>query len=139
MIVLDRPVRFEDVDAAGIVFFPRYLSYCHDAMERLFDAVPGGYVALITRRRIGFPAVHVESDFAAPLRYGDAARIEASVTALGTTSCKLRYAMSRAGDGVHVATVVHVTVSTNLQTMEKLPHPADVRAALEAHLSAPPG
>jgi len=55
-----RPVRFEEVDAAQIVFFPRFLSYCHEAMEELFDGVEGGYVALIRDRRIGVPAVHVE-------------------------------------------------------------------------------
>jgi acyl-CoA thioesterase FadM len=29
MFVHDRPVLFEDVDAARIVFFPRVLGYCH--------------------------------------------------------------------------------------------------------------
>ena len=135
MIVTERPVRFEEVDAAGIVFFGRFFHYCHDAMERLFDGVPGGYVDLITRRRIGFPAVHVEADYKAPLRYGDVARIETSVAKLGTTSCTFRYVFTRAKDGVHVATLEHVTVSSALDTMTKVPHPPDVRALLEEHLA----
>ncbi|NVL83963.1 acyl-CoA thioesterase, partial [Escherichia coli] len=76
----DRPVHFEDVDAAGIVFFARFFAYCHDAMERFFDGVDGGYVALITERKIGFPAVHASSDFKAPITYGDVARIAGTVT-----------------------------------------------------------
>ncbi len=36
MIVLEREVRFEDVDPAQIVFFARFLSYAHEAMERFF-------------------------------------------------------------------------------------------------------
>lgn len=135
MIVHERPVRFEDVDAAGIVFFARFLGYCHDAMERLFDELPGGYVDLITRRRIGFPAVHVDADFTAPLRFGDVARIATSVAKLGTTSCTFRYVFTRARDGAAVATIEHVTVSSDLETMVKVPHPSDVRALLEKHLA----
>ena len=50
MIDYERPIRFEEVDAAGIVFFGRFSSYCHDAMERLFDAVSGGYATFGARR-----------------------------------------------------------------------------------------
>lgn len=135
MITHDRPVKFEDVDAAGVVFFARFSTYAHDAMERLFDGLPGGYAALVMERHVGFPAVHVATDFKAPLRYGDRARITATVLKLGTTSCHLQFAFTRARDGVTAATAAHVHVCTNLVTMTKLPYPEDVRAALEAHLA----
>ena len=133
MIVHDRTVRFEDIDAAGIVFFARFSNYCHDAMERFFDELPGGYAALIVERKVGFPAVHVDSDFAAPLRYGDVARIEGTVTKLGTTSCHMHFKVMRAKDGALVATARHVHVCADLATMTKLPFPPDVRTALEHH------
>lgn len=133
MIDYERPVRFEEVDAAGIVFFGRFASYCHDAMERFFDALPGGYAAMIMGRRVGFPAVHVTSDFKAPIRYGDIARITGTVTKLGTTSCHLAFSITRASDGVDVASMSHVHVCTDLTTMTKLTLPADIRAALETH------
>lgn len=133
MIDYERPVRFEEVDAAGIVFFGRFSSYCHDAMERFFDGLPGGYAALITERKIGFPAVHVTSDFKAPIRYGDIARITGIVTKLGTTSCHFGFALTRAKDGVDVATMSHVHVCTDLTAMTKLVLPADIRAVLETH------
>ena len=134
MIVHERAVRFEDVDAAGILFFGRYMHYCHDAMERFFDGVTGGYVDLITRRKIGFPAVHVDADFQAPLRYGDVARIEVSVEKVGTTSATFSYSMIRTRDGVKVASVRHVTVATDLTKMTKVPLPDDVRALLHQHV-----
>lgn len=133
MIDYERPVRFEEVDAAGIVFFGRFASYCHDAMERFFEALPGGYAVLIMQRKIGFPAVHVTSDFRAPIRYGDIARITGTVTKLGTTSCHFSFAITRASDGVDVATMSHVHVCTDLTTMTKLALPADVRAVLAMH------
>lgn len=126
-------MRFEDIDAAGIVFFARFLNYAHDAMERLFDDLPGGYAALIMKRGIGFPAVHASTDFMAPIRYGDTARVTATVEKLGTTSCHLHFAFARASDGVAIATSSHVHVCTSLATMTKLELPADVRAALEKH------
>jgi 4-hydroxybenzoyl-CoA thioesterase len=137
VIVHDRPVLFEDVDAAGIVFFARFLGYCHEAMERLFDGVEGGYKGLILDRRIGFPAVHVTTDFSSPLRYGDVARVEALVTKLGQTACHLHFTITRAKDGALVATMSHVAVCSDLTTLTKLALPPDVRTALETHLGAP--
>ena len=128
-------MRFEDIDAAGIVFFARFLNYAHDATERLFDELPGGYAALIMQRGIGFPAVHATTDFTAPIKYGDTARITAAVTKLGTTSAHLQFAFMRLSDGAAMATASHVHVCTSLATMTKLPFPPDVRAALEKHLT----
>lgn len=133
MIVYERPVRFEDVDAAGLVFFARFLGYCHEAMEALFAGADGGYVGLVIDRKIGFPAVKVTAEYQAPLRYGDVVRIEVSVGHIGTTSCILRYVLSRVGDGVQVATVEHVTVATDMTRVSKVPIPPDARRVLEAH------
>ncbi len=106
-------------------------------MRRSVDALPGGYASLIMDRKVGFPAVHVTSDFKSPIRYGDIARITGTVTKLGTTSCHFSFAITRAKDGAPVATMSHVHVCTNLVTLTKLPFPADVHAALSAHLVTP--
>lgn len=136
MIVYDRPVRFEDVDAAGIVFFARFFGYCHEAMEALFSSLPGGYVDLVVKRKVGFPAVHVEADFKSPLRYGDVARISIDVTKIGNKSTTLRYSLARASDGKPVAVVSHVCAVCNLDTLKALPIPDDIRGVLEQNLVA---
>ena len=140
MIVFERPVHFQDVDAAGIVFYARLVEYTHDAMAHFFGALEtstpevSGYVDLIMRRRIGFPAVHIEADFRAPLRYGDVVLVETSLTKVGTSSCSFRYVLRRKHDSVVAGTVTHVAVSTALETVTKVPLPADCRKLLEAHL-----
>ena len=134
MIVYDRPVRFEDVDAAGIVFFARFFGYCHEAMEALFSSLPGGYVDLVVKRKVGFPAVHVEADFKSPLRYGDVCRIAIDVTKIGQKSTTLRYSLSRAADGTAVAIVSHVCAVCNLDTLKSVPIPDDIRGVLEKNL-----
>ena len=133
-----RPVRFEDVDAARIVFFSRFLNYCHEAMEALFGDLEGGYVGLIVERHVGLPAVHVECDFASPLRYGDVARIDVSVDRIGRSSCAFRYAITREQGGAKVATIVHVCAVSDLRELKSIPIPDDMRAVLTRHLTPPP-
>jgi 4-hydroxybenzoyl-CoA thioesterase len=131
-VSLRRPIRFEEVDAAGIVFFPRILGYCHEAMEDFFAPLEGGYARLILERKIGLPAVHLDVDFTAPLRYGDTIDIRTTVDRLGRTSASLRYAVANAASGVIAATIVHVVVATDLVRLRPIEWPADLRAVLES-------
>ncbi|MCC6557860.1 MAG: acyl-CoA thioesterase [Polyangiaceae bacterium] len=134
MVVYERPIRFEEVDAAAIVFFARFAGYAHEAMERFFAPLEGGYPGLILGRRIGLPAVRVDVEFSAPVRYGDALRIETSAARLGNRSATLRYRMLRARGGVLSAELWHTVVTTDLETLTSCAMPADVRALIEAHL-----
>ncbi|WP_438000266.1 acyl-CoA thioesterase [Sorangium sp. So ce185] len=136
MVSLDRPIKFEDVDAANIVFFARFLSYAHEAMERFFAPLEGGYARLILERRIGLPAVRVEADYAAPARYGETLRIETSVVHLGRRSATFRYRMVRAHDGVLSAELRHTVVTADLVQLVSVPMPDDVRALFRAHLES---
>jgi len=131
--VYERAVRFEEVDAARIVFFSRFLNYGHEAMEALLGGLDGGYVRLVNDRRIGMPAVHVECDFRAPLRFGDVARIETTAERIGNKSVTFLYRFFRKADGVDVATVRHVCAVTDLDAMRAIAVPDDVRALLEKH------
>jgi 4-hydroxybenzoyl-CoA thioesterase len=91
------PVRFADVDHAGIVYYPRFYHYFHIAFEEFFRARMGGsaYLDLLDRRRIGLPAVRSECDFRAPLRFGDVVRVEMSIDRLGGKSVGFRYRLFR--------------------------------------------
>jgi 4-hydroxybenzoyl-CoA thioesterase len=132
----ERAIRFEEVDAAHIVFFPRFLAYCHEAMEAMLAPLPGGYARLVLDRKIGLPAVHVEMDFTEPLRFGDVACIAVTVERLGKSSCTFRYDLSRKADGAKIASVQHVCAVSDLVTLRAVPIPEDVREVLSAHLPA---
>ncbi len=92
------PVRFSDIDHAGIVYYPRFFHMFHVAFEELWRARigPKAYSELIDRDRIGFPAVKAECEFKAPLRFGDTAEIEVSVSRMGARSITFRYRIYRA-------------------------------------------
>jgi len=136
--VYERKVRFEDVDAASIVFFPRVLAYCHEAMAELVDRHAGTYASWVVGRRIGLPTVHLEVDFTAPLRFGDVARVAVVVERLGRSSCTLGMTVSRAADDAPVAKVELVTVATDLAAMRSVPFPPELRAALESFAAVTP-
>jgi 4-hydroxybenzoyl-CoA thioesterase len=141
VIVFDRPIKFEEVDAANIVFFARFVTYAHEAMEHFFNAIEGGYAHLILERRVGFPAVHVEITFTAPARYGDVLRIETRVARIGNRSAVLWYRMHHAGTGLLACELRHTVVTTDLRTLKSCDMPDDVRALLAQHLepgSKPP-
>lgn len=133
MIAFHRAVKFEEVDAANIVFFARFVTYAHEAMEHFFNGVEGGYAGLILGRRVGFPAVHVEIDFSAPARYGDLLRIETTVAKVGRRSTVFHYRMINETRGVLSCDLKHTVVTTDLDSLKSCEMPADVRALLEAH------
>lgn len=94
------PVRFADVDHAGIVYYPVFFHYFHIAFEEFFRARMGGraYVELLDQDRIGFPAVKVECEYKAPLRFGDLIEVEMSLARLGTRSMTLQFVVFRCPD-----------------------------------------
>lgn len=106
-------------------------------MEHFFGRLPGGYVDLITKRRIGFPAVHFRADWKHPFRFGDVARFTTTVAKIGTTSVTFQYDVTRIRPGEpplpHSAAFEHVCVATALDRMEKVALPDDCRALFSEH------
>lgn len=85
-------VRFGDCDPAGIVYFPRFFDFFHQAMETWFPTHLGfGYDEFVRVRKLGFPAVHTEADFARPSRFGDRIEVHQRVTKLGRSSIAFAY------------------------------------------------
>lgn len=136
MKIYERNIGFDDVDAAGLVFFGRFLDYAHEAMEALFEELSGGYAALIIQRRVGLPAVHIDANYRAPLAYGDAVRVETSVRRVGRRSLTFFHRFIRARDGVLAAEILHTVACMDLARRQGCDMPDDVRRAAEAHLES---
>jgi len=137
MIEINIPIRFADVDAAGIVYYPRYFHFFHVAMEEFFDGALGiHYSKLVSDERMGLPTVHVETDFVSPLRYGDVLRFEVRVGKIGTTSVEWFFEGQDAKTDRRVVSARTVTVYSDLRTLEKRPVPQRLRELLEGTRSA---
>ena len=129
--VHSRPIRFAEVDPAGIVYYPRYLDFCHQAFEELWAARrgPRAYIELLERERLGLPTVHVEADYRQPSRFGDRIDIAISLVRLGTSSATLRYRISIEHEPTAiVAEITTVIVCVNMEGFAPVPMPAEIRA-----------
>jgi 4-hydroxybenzoyl-CoA thioesterase len=126
------PVRFGDVDHAKIVYYPRYFHFCHVAMEEMFaKAIGVPYHEVIGKDRLGFPAVHIESDFGKIVGFGETLRMEVGVERIGKSSVVFRYAGYRSSDGAKAFTASITTVAVDMDRFESIPIPAKYRSALE--------
>ena len=85
-------VRFGDVDAAGIAYFPSIFNMVHRVFEDLWEFHVGvPYADLISGQKLGFPLVNSNVDFKSPLRFGDIPRVVVTCEKLGRSSLTLRY------------------------------------------------
>jgi len=126
-------VRFGDADPAGLVYYPVIFHYFHVAMEEFFAARAGvSYARLMAEERLGFPAVKAETEFFAPLFYGDEADIEVAVARVGKSSVAFEYAARRASDAILCARSRQVHAAMNLDTRRAVPVPEHLRRAFAA-------
>jgi 4-hydroxybenzoyl-CoA thioesterase len=128
-------IRFDDVDGAGIVYYPQFFHLCHGAFEDFFDtAAPVSYPTLVKDRRLGFPTVRIESEFKAPLSYGDVAVVELTVKKIGRSSLVVAYDIRRKRDGVLTFHADITTVLVDLDSLKPVPIDDDLRGIFEQFL-----
>jgi 1,4-dihydroxy-2-naphthoyl-CoA hydrolase len=125
-----RAIRFQDIDAAGIIFYPRVLDMFHDVYVA-FLAFAGSPLPEVLKRGSWLaPVRHAEADYFKPLRFGDEISVEICRAHVAETEATLGYRIARAGGGevCAVGQVVHTFVDTSFKRM---PIPEGVRRALE--------
>ena len=126
---LTKKIRFGDIDAAGIAYYPKIVDYFHLALEEFFEEEVGvPYAEVITEQRIGFPTVHLQVDFQRPLSYGDEVVIVVSVERCGKSSVTWSYAIESEGTLCVQASVTTVTV--NLDNLRPVDTPEAIREVL---------
>ena len=129
-------VRFADVDDARVVYYPRYLHYCHVAFEEWMESGFGKpYAETFQQDAVGFPAVNVNVDYAAPSRFGDVLRIVVSVARVGTKSATIRYRFYADDSAPRVDARVTVAC-VDMNTFAAMPHPERFREFFERHVEA---
>lgn len=126
------PVRFGQVDCAGIMFYPRFFENFHAVFEDMFGAKLGRpYVTILTERRLGLPMVHLETDFRKAFRFGDPMRLLLDVTRIGRTSVTFRYRGFNGAETEPSVQALGTVALIHLDSFESVPFPPDIRAVLE--------
>jgi 4-hydroxybenzoyl-CoA thioesterase len=125
-------VRFGQVDAAGIVYYPRYFEMLNDVVEAWFaDALDEPFPRLVAQGT-GVPLVSCSVQFVAASRLGDELEMRLSATRLGRSSFDLRVECWGAGQNRFRAELRHAMVSLNPLVSVPLPDP--LRARINAYL-----
>jgi YbgC/YbaW family acyl-CoA thioester hydrolase len=70
-----KKVHWGDTDAAGVVWFPRFLGWFEDAEEELYAALGRPRQQLLDALNFGMPRVEVQTKFFSPARAGDQIRV----------------------------------------------------------------
>lgn len=124
-----RSVLFQEVDAAGIVFFARFFDWFHDAYIAAAEARGVRFDKVLADGVWGAPLVHAEADYREPLSYAERVTVDVESVDLGETSMTIAYTV-RGEDGTRVhATGRTIHVFIDRTTFRPRPVPDEVRAA----------
>ena len=129
-------IRFDDVDGAGIVYYPQFFHLCHAAFEDFFDdAAHVSYPEMIRGQQLAFPTVAIDSEFHAPLVYGDIAIVNLDIQKIGTSSVTFKYTVRRKRDGQLCFEASVTTVMVRTQDLKPTPLPENYRQLFERYLT----
>lgn len=106
-----RTIRFQDTDAAGVVYFSQILSLCHEAYEASLQQVDIDLKTFFGGDSIAVPITHTQADFRRPLHCGDTCTIQLSPTQNTSDSFEIHYEVFQAaGKLAAIALTRHVCI-----------------------------
>lgn len=136
------PARFQDVDAAGVLFYGRIYDYLHMAYEEFWVSAGVDRAYFFSGAPWVVPIAHSEADYKFPIRHGDTITVTIEVARVGRASFELRYRVTAAGkpDDLRVtARTVHAFASREAGgRLKPTSIPDDLRVFLLRHLVEEP-
>ena len=137
---VQRKIRFGQTDAAGIVFYPRFVEMVNNTVEDFFSDVVGlSYRDMHYKRNLGLPTVKLEVEFFKPGLLGDLLTWSLVVTRIGNSSLGVKVTADRKGEVRMVANVdlVLVDVTDKPHGVKSVPFADAMRLVLERYFEAP--
>jgi 4-hydroxybenzoyl-CoA thioesterase len=90
-----RTVRFGECDPAGVVYYPVFFNWFHEAMEAWFeDGLDIAYAQVL--QEYGFPAAETSAQFQRPITLGEKITVQLLVSKMGRTSFSLQFTIVNA-------------------------------------------
>lgn len=86
-----RTVRFQDTDAAGVVYFANVLAMCHEAYEASLAASGINLKAFFSNSKVAIPIVSAKVDFRRPMFCGEDLIIELIAQQLSDNEFEIAY------------------------------------------------
>jgi len=133
-------VRWEDIDAAGIINYQAYLRFFGLAEVELFRSCGLSYRTLFDELEIWLPRVHVECDFFHPVTLDELLVVDAYFGKIGRSSIHLNFEVHRKEKpGVIVATGKYVLVTVKKGQLRPVAVPSMLRDKLLPYLEEESG
>lgn len=104
-----RNIKFQDTDAAGVVYFANVLSICHEAYEESLAASGIDLKLFFSNSSTAIPIVHASVDFLRPIYCGDRLIIELTPKLINNHKFEIQY-QARKSELVAKATTIHVCI-----------------------------
>jgi len=95
---IEEYVRWEDIDAAGIINYQAYLRFFGLAEAELFRSAGLSFGTMFDDLQIWLPRVHVECDFFHPVMLDELLEVRAYFGKIGNTSIQLNFEVRRKRD-----------------------------------------
>ena len=128
-------VRWEDIDAAGIINYQAYLRFFGLAEVELFRSCGLSYKTLMDEMGLWLPRVHVECDFFHPVTLDELLVVDAYFGRIGTSSIQLQFEVTRAQlPGIIVAKGQYILVCVRRGEFKPVPVPDAVREKLAPYV-----
>lgn len=136
---VEEHVRWEDIDAAGIINYQAYLRFFGLAEVEMLRSCGITYGVLVNDFAIWLPRARVECNFHHPVTLDELLVVDSFFGKVGRTSLHINFEVHRKGDPhVIVATGVYVLVAVNKASFEPVPLPPSFRKRIAKYVEAPP-
>ncbi len=125
---IEEYVRWEDIDAAGIINYQAYLRFFGLAEAEMLRSAGLSYRFLFDVLGIWLPRVRVECDFHDPVKLDELLSVEAYSSKIGRTSLHLDFEVRRQADPARlVASGKYVLVCVQQGDFKPVPVPEEIR------------
>jgi 1,4-dihydroxy-2-naphthoyl-CoA hydrolase len=121
-----RTIHFADTDAAGVVFFARYLAIAHEAYEEALMAHGIPLNTFFADQGVVIPIAKSEASYLRPLACGEKIRVDLSPQRISENTFSLEFQIYKLGPPEKRAAVMrteHVCIDSSNRARLALPGP----------------
>jgi acyl-CoA thioester hydrolase len=128
-------VRWEDIDAAGIINYQAYLRFFGLAEAELYRTCGLAYKTLIDEVGVWLPRVHIECDFRVPVTLDELLVVSAWFGKIGTTSIHVNFEVHRSDQPeTIVATGKYIVVTVRKGEIRPIPVPEELKEKIAPYV-----
>jgi len=120
--IYKRIVRFQDTDAAGVVYFASVLAMCHEAYEESLAASGINLKAFFSNPDVAIPIVHASVDFFQPMFCGDQIFIHLIPKQIASEKVEIAYQLVAASEKLIAKAITkHICIEPISKTRKAMP------------------